>query len=55
MPKVAIVYSSGMGRTKKMAEAVAEGVQTVEGVDLVLQSHNEFNIDGVKDGGGRFE
>ena len=60
MPKVAIVYSSGMGRTKKMAEAVAEGVQTVEGVDLVLQSRNEFNIDDVKDadaialGGGTY-
>jgi len=60
MPKVAIVYSSGMGRTKKMAEAVAEGVQSVEGVDLVLQSRNEFNIDDVKDadaialGGGTY-
>jgi len=60
MAKVAIVYVSGMGRTKKMAEAVAEGVQTVKGVDLVLQSRDEFNIDDVKDadaialGGGTY-
>lgn len=51
MAKVAIVYASSMGRTKQMAEAVAEGARTIDGVDVVLQSHEEFNINDVKDAG----
>jgi flavorubredoxin len=51
MAKVAIVYASSMGRTKKMAEAIADGVRTIDGVDLVLQNDKEFNINDVKDAG----
>jgi flavorubredoxin len=49
-----------MGRTKEMAEAVADGVRSIDGVDLVLQSNEEFNINDVKDadaialGGGTY-
>jgi flavodoxin I len=37
MPKIAIIYGSGMGRTKKMAEAIANGAMTIEGVDVLLK------------------
>ena len=30
MPKIAIIYATGMGRTKKMAEAIASGAMTIE-------------------------
>jgi flavodoxin len=29
MPKVAIIYGSGLGRTKQMAEAIANGAKTI--------------------------
>ncbi len=37
MPKIAIIYGSGMGRTKKMAEAIANGAMTIEGVEVLLK------------------
>ena len=37
MPKIAIIYASGMGRTKKMAEAIANGALTIEGVEVLLK------------------
>jgi flavodoxin I len=37
MPKIAIIYGSGLGRTKKMAEAIANGAMTIEGVDVLLK------------------
>ena len=37
MPRIAIIYASGLGRTKKMAEAIANGAMTIEGVDVVLK------------------
>src|SRR5512136_923453 len=37
MPKIIIIYASGMGRTKKMAEAIANGAMTVEGVEVLLK------------------
>jgi flavorubredoxin len=37
MPKVAIIYGSGLGRTKKMAEAIANGAMTIEGVEVLLK------------------
>jgi len=37
MPKIVVIYASGMGRTKKMAEAIANGAMTVEGVEVLLK------------------
>jgi flavodoxin I len=37
MPKIAVIYASGMGRTKKMAEAIANGAMTIEGVEVLLK------------------
>lgn len=37
MPRIAIIYASGLGRTKKMAEAIANGAMTIKGVDVVLK------------------
>jgi flavodoxin I len=37
MPKIAIIYASGMGRTKKMAEAIANGAMTIEGTKVLLK------------------
>jgi flavodoxin len=37
MPKMAIIYASGLGRTKTMAEAIANGAMTIEGVDVLLK------------------
>jgi len=36
MPKIVIIYDSKSGNTEKMAEAVAEGANTVEGVESEL-------------------
>jgi flavodoxin len=37
MPKIAIIYASGLGRTKKMAEAIANGAMTIEGTEVLLK------------------
>ena len=37
MAKILIVYHSQTGNTKKMADAVAEGAESIEGVDVVLK------------------
>jgi flavorubredoxin len=37
LAKIAIIYASGLGRTKKMAETIAEGARTIDGVDVVLK------------------
>jgi flavorubredoxin len=39
--KVIVVYDSLTGNTKKIAEAVAEGVATVDGVDVVIKKIGE--------------
>lgn len=49
MPKVAIIYGSGLGRTKMMAEAIAEGAKTIEGVDIVLKDAYDAKPEDVKD------
>jgi len=36
MPNVAIVYHSGYGHTKVLAEAVARGAASVDGAKVVL-------------------
>lgn len=37
MPKMSIIYASGLGRTKMMAETIAEGAKTVDDVLVVLK------------------
>ena len=37
MPKMAIIYASGLGRTKTMAEAISNGAMTIPGVEVVLK------------------
>ena len=49
MPKVAIIYASGLGRTKKMAEAIADGVKTVDGVDLLLKDAYDAVPEDIRD------
>lgn len=49
MPKMAIIYASGMGRTKQMAEAIAEGAKTVEGVDIVLKDAYDATFEDIAD------
>ena len=49
MSKIAIVYHSGTGHTARMAEAVAEGVRSVEGVEVTL-----LRIEGTHIVEGRF-
>lgn len=38
MPKIAIIYASGTGKTKKMAEAVASGARSVSNVEVLLKN-----------------
>ncbi|MDD1757879.1 MAG: flavodoxin domain-containing protein [Methanotrichaceae archaeon] len=49
MPKIAIIYGSGLGRTKHMAKNIAEGAKTVEGVDIILMDAYDVKIEDVKD------
>lgn len=37
MARILIVYHSQTGKTRKMAEAVAEGAKSIEGVDVILK------------------
>ena len=49
MPKMAIIYASGLGRTKTMAEAIANGAMTIEGVDVLLKDAYDASLEDVKD------
>lgn len=49
MPKMAIIYASGLGRTKTMAEAIANGAMTIEGVEVLLKDAYDTSLDDVKD------
>lgn len=49
MPKVAIIYGSGMGRTRQMAEAIANGAKTISGVDVMLKDAYDASSEDVKD------
>lgn len=49
MPKIAIIYGSGMGRTRQMAEAIANGAKTIDGVDVLLKEAYDASIEDVKD------
>ena len=46
-PSVLVVYYSMTGHTRTMAEAVAEGARSVEGVTVVLRSVDQATIDDV--------
>lgn len=39
MPKILILYYSRTGNTEKMAEAVIEGIKTVQGIEVELTYH----------------
>ena len=45
MAKVLIVYSTGYGNTEKMAQAVAEGVDSVDGAVAELKKADEATIE----------
>jgi len=45
MAKVAVVYHSGYGHTKKLAEAVERGAQTVSGTETSIFSVDELAAD----------
>ena len=45
MASVLIVYATDWGSTKKMAEAVAEGVSSVQGAKAVLKTAEEVTAD----------
>ena len=49
MPKMAIIYASGLGRTKTMAEAIANGAMTIGGVDVLLKDAYDTKPEDVKD------
>jgi NAD(P)H dehydrogenase (quinone) len=44
MAKVLVVYHSGTGNTKAMAQAVAEGVKEVPGVEVALKEADQVSI-----------
>jgi len=48
-PKIAIIYASGMGRTQLMAEAMAEGARTVNGIDILLKDVSLAVPEDIKD------
>ena len=45
MCKILIVYHSQSGNTKRMAEKVAEGVQSIEGVAVSLKKASEATLE----------
>jgi flavodoxin I len=46
MPKILIVYYSHTGNTEKMAKAIAEGAQTIQGIEVELKRHESpWNLD----------
>ena len=47
MAKILIVYTTSIGNTKKMAEAVADGAKSVE-TSVILKSSDEATIEDVK-------
>jgi len=44
MAKVLVVYHSGTGNTKAMAQAVAEGVKEVPGVEALLKEAHQVSV-----------
>lgn len=48
MTKVLIVYTSSFGNTKRMAEAVTDGVRSVEGTEVFCKEASEATADDVR-------
>ena len=44
MPKVLVVYHSATGKTKAMAQAVAEGVKEVAGAEALLKEADQVSV-----------
>ncbi len=44
MAKILVVYHSGTGNTEAMAEAVAEGVKGVAGIEIFLRKAKEASV-----------
>jgi len=51
MPKIAIIYASRTGKTRKMAEAIASGAKSVEGSEVVLKDATKAAPSDVLDAG----
>jgi NAD(P)H dehydrogenase (quinone) len=49
--KVLVIYHSGTGNTKAMAQAVAEGVKDVAGVEVVLKEAEQVSISDILNAG----
>lgn len=49
MTNVLVVYTSTIGNTRKMAEAVADGARSVEGAKVLLREATEATKDEVRD------
>lgn len=45
LAKVLIVYDSRTGNTEKMAQAVAEGVKQVQGVEVIVQKVDQTKLE----------
>lgn len=45
MAKILIVYHSQTGKTQKMAQAVAEGAKSIEGVEVILKRASDATLD----------
>jgi multimeric flavodoxin WrbA len=45
MTKILIVYHSQTGHTEKMAEAVAEGAKSIEGVEVILKKAGDARLE----------
>ena len=45
MAKILIVYHSQTGKTQKMAEAVAEGAKSIEGVEVILKKAADASLE----------
>ena len=48
MTRVLVVYTTSLGNTQKMADAVTDGVRSVEGVEVDTKAADEVTIDDVK-------
>ena len=49
MKKAIIIYESVYGNTKKIAEAICEGINKVEGVDCIVKKTGEIHTDDLCD------
>lgn len=45
MAKILIIYHSQTGKTEKMAQAVAEGAKSIEGVEVVLKKAADATLE----------